>query len=77
LGLARLRQFLSRQKRIALDTSVFIYQFEANRAVHRLRTPDALQAATAVHASAGGLVTNDPVFKRIPHFESIVLDEFL
>ena len=32
------------------------------RAAHRLRTPDALQAATALHAHATGLVTNDPVF---------------
>lgn len=32
------------------------------RAAHRLRTPDALQAATAIRARVTGLVTNDPVF---------------
>jgi hypothetical protein len=30
LGLTRLRAFLSRHGRIALDTRVFIYQLEAN-----------------------------------------------
>jgi predicted nucleic acid-binding protein len=147
LGLDRLRTFLRRHRRIALDTSIFIYQLETNpryvactdhifswverpgskaitstitmtellvqpyrdnndqradefygllstypnldwiapdleiadlaariRALHRLRTPDALQAATAVHAQATGLITNDPVFERIGSFETMVLD---
>jgi predicted nucleic acid-binding protein len=147
LGLDRLRTFLRRHRRIALDTSVFIYQLEANprylaftdhvfswlekpdcgavtstitmtellvqpyrdgddervdqfygllstypnlewvapdleiadlaaqiRAKHRLRTPDALQAATAVRSQAAGLITNDPVFERVPGFETLVLD---
>jgi predicted nucleic acid-binding protein len=47
------------------------------RALHRLRTPDALQAATAVHAQATGLVTNDPVFGRVQAFETLVLDWLL
>jgi predicted nucleic acid-binding protein len=150
LGLDRLHTFLRRQRRIALDTSVFIYQLEANprylaftdrifswlekrgcgavtstitmtellvqpyrdgddermdqfygllstypnlewiapdleiadlaaqiRAVHRLRTPDALQAATAVRSQAMGLITNDPVFERVPGFETLVLDRLV
>jgi predicted nucleic acid-binding protein len=150
LGLTRLRGFLRRHRRIALDTSVFIYQLEANpryvdftdhvfawlerpdnaavtstitmtellvqpyvqsndsqvdefysllssypnldwiapdlsiadtaariRASYRLRTPDALQAATAVHSQATGLVTNDFVFERIEDFETIVLEHLL
>lgn len=150
MGLTRLRAFLRRHRRIALDTSVFIYQLEGNpryvgltdhifgwlerpdhaavtstvtmtellvqpyrqsaeqrvdefyallatypnldwiapdlavadlaariRAAHRLRTPDALQAATAVRALATGLVTNDPVFERVEAFETIVLDHLL
>jgi len=150
LGIDRLRAFLRRHQRIALDTSVFIYQLEANvrylpftdrifswlerpdsravtstitmtellvqpyhdsdqqrvdefyglmstypnlewiaphleiadlaarfRAFHRLRTPDALQAATAAHAGATGLVTNDPVFRRVDTFETLVLDQLL
>ena len=150
MGLDRLRTFLRRQRRIALDTSVFIYQLEANprylaltdhifswlekpgcgavtstitmtellvqpyrdgdderidqfygllstypnlewiapdleiadlaaqiRAVHRLRTPDALQAATAVRSQAMGLITNDPVFERVPGLETLVLDRLV
>jgi predicted nucleic acid-binding protein len=150
LGLSRLRGFLRRHRRIALDTSVFIYQLEANvpylpltdlifswlerpdakavtstitmtellvapyrssdeqrvdeiyallstfpnldwiapdleiadlaarlRAVHRLRTPDALQAATAAYAGATALITNDAVFERVEAFETLVLDRLL
>ena len=150
MDLTRLRAFLRHHRRVALDTSVFIYQLEANpryvgltdpiftwmerpdhaavtstitmtellvqpyrsfgeqragefyallatypnlawiapnlevadiaariRAAHRLRTPDALQAATAVHAQATALVTNDPVFARIDAFETLVLDQLL
>jgi predicted nucleic acid-binding protein len=47
------------------------------RALHRLRSPDALQAATAVHAGATGLITNDPIFERIETFETLVLDRLL
>jgi predicted nucleic acid-binding protein len=46
------------------------------RATYRLRTPDALQAATAVRAKATGFITNDPVFTRIKEFETAVLDRF-
>jgi predicted nucleic acid-binding protein len=147
LGLNRLRTFLRKHRRIALDTSVFIYQLEANprylpatdhvfswlerpdskavtstitmtellvqpyrdsseqrvdefyallstypnlawiapnleiadvaarlRALHRMRTPDALQAATAVHAGVTGLITNDAVFERVGGIETLVLD---
>jgi predicted nucleic acid-binding protein len=150
LGVARLDAFLRRHRRIALDTSVFIYQLENNpryvrltdrvfswleqprgrgvtstitmtellvqpcrdgdrrrvdefygllstypnldwiaptldvadtaarlRATHGLRTPDALQAATAVQGTASGLITNDPVFKRLTGFETLVLDDEL
>ena len=47
------------------------------RAEHRLRTPDAIQAATAAHAQATALVTNDPVFKRVKAFDVLVLENFL
>jgi predicted nucleic acid-binding protein len=150
LGVEKLRRFLRRHRRIALDTSVFIYQLEANarylgltdaifswieqagheaitstitmtellvpsyrdgdeekvdefygllttypnllwiapalevadvaarfRATYRLRTPDALQAATAVRAKATGFITNDPVFARVKELETAVLDQFL
>jgi predicted nucleic acid-binding protein len=47
------------------------------RADHGLKTPDALQAATAVHANATALITNDPIFRRMKDFDSLLLDEFL
>ncbi len=47
------------------------------RADHRLKTPDALQAATAVRAGATGLVTNDKIFGRIAAFETLILDDLL
>jgi len=47
------------------------------RAKHRMRTPDSLQAATAIHATATGFVTNDPVFKRVEAFEALVLDDVI
>jgi predicted nucleic acid-binding protein len=150
LGLDCLRAFLRRHRLVALDTSVFIYQIEANtrylpftdyifrwleqangqgvtstvtmtellvqpyrefderrvhvffalpstfpnlqwvapnleiadraaqiRATHRLRTPDALQAATAARSGATGLITNDPVFERVEAFETLVLEQIL
>ena len=43
------------------------------RATHHLRTPDALQAATAIRAQVTGLVTNDPIFERVEKFETLVL----
>jgi len=150
LGVERLRLLLRRHRRIAIDTSVFIYQLEANarylaltdsvfswvertgheavtstitmtellvpsyrsndehrvdafygllstypnlqwiapdletadlaaklRAGYRLRTPDALQAATALRAKATGLITNDPIFARVGELETAILDRFL
>ena len=150
MGVDGLRTFLRGHQRIALDTSVFIYQLEANpryitladtvfswlerpkheavtstiamtellvpsyrdkdehqvdefygllstypnlrwippdletadlaarlRADYRLRTPDAVQAATAIQSHATGFVTNDPVLARIPEFKTAVLDHFL
>ena len=47
------------------------------RAIHRLRTPDALQAATAIEARVTTMLTNDPIFKRVPDFDTLVLDDYL
>jgi predicted nucleic acid-binding protein len=46
------------------------------RAIHRLHTPDALQAATA-QMLATGLITNDPIFERVKSFETLTLDAIL
>jgi predicted nucleic acid-binding protein len=150
LGLAQLRSSLLQCRKVALDTSVFIYQLQAHprygaltdliftwveqrgqravtstitmtellvqpyreqdeqrvdqiygllssypgldwiapsleiadaasriRAAYGLRTPDALQAATAVHAGVSGSITNDRVFERVEGFETLVLERFL
>jgi predicted nucleic acid-binding protein len=147
LGLIPLRAFLRRHRRIALDTSIFIYHLEANpsyadqagevfawlerspntavtssltmtellvqpcragneplvnqyygllslfphlewiapdlavadtaaqiRARYRLRTPDALQAATALCRGATAIMTNDADFARVPQIEVGVFD---
>ncbi len=47
------------------------------RAEHRLRTPDALQAATAAHVGATGFITNDAVFHRVKAFEVLLLEDLL
>lgn len=47
------------------------------RVLHKLRTPDAIQAATAVHGRATGLVTNDSAFDRVREIETILLDRLL
>jgi predicted nucleic acid-binding protein len=145
--LSPLRSFLARHRRVALDTSIFIYQLEANpayvdlagevfswlersphtavtstltmtellvqpyragderlvnryfgllsvfpnlewiapdlaiadaaarlRAEYRLRTPDALQVATAIRGGASALLTNDADLVRVSEFEIGVLD---
>lgn len=150
MGVARLRAILHHHHCIALDSSVFIYQLEANpkyaaltdivfswladptsravtaaitmteilvppcrnhdqelldkfygllstypnlewmsidleladiaarvRAQYNLRTPDALQAATALHSHATAFITNDPVFRRVTGFAPLVLNDFL
>ena len=45
------------------------------RAERRLKTPDALQAATALVAGATAFLTNDAVFRRVFGLELLVLDE--
>lgn len=47
------------------------------RAAHRLQTPDAIQAATAIQYGATGVITNDSVFERVEDFETLVLEKFL
>ncbi|HEX9724769.1 MAG TPA: PIN domain-containing protein [Vicinamibacteria bacterium] len=45
------------------------------RADHNLKTPDAVQAATALVCNATGFISNDPIYKRVAGLELIVLDE--
>ncbi len=150
MGVEDLRTLLRPQHRVALDTSIFIYQVEANpkyyslsdvvfewlekqgneavtstlsltellvpayregnekriqtyyglfrtypsltwippdlevadvaarmRAAYGLKTPDAIQAATAIYSGASAFLTNDPIFKRLKETEILILDELL
>ncbi len=47
------------------------------RAEYRLKTPDAIQAATAIQSKVSIFLTNDPIFQRVKELETLVLDELL
>lgn len=47
------------------------------RAAHRLRTPDAIQAATALYGASGCFITNDLIFERVESLQTIVLERLL
>ena len=47
------------------------------RADHRLKTPDAIQAATAICSGATAFLCNDAVFKRVRGLDTLLLDDCL
>ena len=47
------------------------------RAQHNLRTPDAIQAATALSAEATGFISNDKDFKRVAGVDVLVLADLM
>ena len=47
------------------------------RAEHNLKTPDSIQAATALLSQASGLISNDPTFLRVKQLEVLILDDLL
>ena len=47
------------------------------RAEYRLKTPDAIQAATAIRAKVSTLFTNEPIFQRVKELEIFVFDDLL
>jgi len=47
------------------------------RAEQGLRTPDALQAATAISSRATGFVSNDAAFQKVPGLDVVLLDDLL
>jgi predicted nucleic acid-binding protein len=47
------------------------------RAEHRLKTPDAIQAATAISRGATGFICNDKAFGKVNNFESLIIDDYM
>jgi len=45
------------------------------RAEHRLKTPDAIQAASALSRGATGFICNDRIFERVVDFEILVIED--
>jgi predicted nucleic acid-binding protein len=47
------------------------------RAKYALRTPDALQAATALRSLATALITNDSSFRSVAGIQVVILDDMI
>ena len=47
------------------------------RAEYRLKTPDAIQLASAISSGATGFICNDVVFKRVEGIDCLLLDDCL
>ena len=45
------------------------------RAIARIKTPDAIQLATALHHGATGFLTNDRIFEKVTGLEIVILDK--
>jgi predicted nucleic acid-binding protein len=45
------------------------------RAEHRLKTPDSIQAASAIACRASGFICNDKIFEKVKEFESLIIDD--
>lgn len=47
------------------------------RAEHSLKTPDSIQAASAIASGATGFICNDSAFRKVKEMECLVLDDLL
>jgi predicted nucleic acid-binding protein len=47
------------------------------RAEYRLKTPDAIHAATAIQRKVSGFLTNDSIFQRVKELDTLVMDDIL
>ncbi|MCL4872321.1 MAG: PIN domain-containing protein [Anaerolineae bacterium] len=72
------RHFLYAHELQLIPISVAILETAVQlRATAKLKTPDAIHAATALRAGCDTFITNDPIFRRIPNLSVIILDELL
>ena len=60
---------------VDIDTEV-AWRAAALRAVHPLRTPDALQVAACIEHGATAFVTNDRRLRRLTEIEVVLLGDF-
>jgi len=76
---ANFRRFLtaSREMRL-LPVSLSILESALKlRVAHRIRTPDAIHAATALATNCTLFVSNDPAFRRVTGLQVNILDDFV
>lgn len=73
------QQILTQSVNLTLvPTTVVIAQKAAElRAVHNIRTPDAIQLATAIERNASAFLTNDTGLKRVSEIQVLILDELV
>jgi len=73
----RYRRFLLRSRNYSLDSidSAIAEQAASLRARYGLRTPDALQIATALSAGCTAFLTNDARLQRVTELRVLILDE--
>ena len=69
--------FQQAQTRLLPITHAILREAARLRATTRLRTPDALHAATALQTSCVLFVTNDVGFRGVPNLPVVLLDDLL
>ena len=45
------------------------------RAEHQFKTPDSIQAASAIACGATGFICNDKIFRKVKEFESLMIND--
>jgi predicted nucleic acid-binding protein len=74
---ALFRAFLTAREVRLVPATLPLWEHAAHLRALGLTTPDALHAATATAAGCALVVTNDPVFRRVPGLAVAVLHELL
>jgi predicted nucleic acid-binding protein len=67
-------QFIRDRPLVAVDTTIAERAADL-RARWRIRTPDALQIATALDAGCQAFLTNDHALRRVTDLQILVLDD--
>jgi predicted nucleic acid-binding protein len=72
---AEYREILLNSNITTVDISSDIAEYGALlRSQYNLRTPDALQIATAIKSGAGSFLANDTKLPRIPNIDYLIMD---